>query len=161
MHSDRRISSSCKVETDIIELYLVETSQHMLRHVLKCVLDMCWATWHKISKFSHVEYELQRTTQSTQATRRIPLDSHFASRCRIQNDRFDQAFRRIFERHDDLPCLHRFPWHAFFFLPGCVRQVVIWVVTSIDNTTRCDSWLDAGSLRKFMEMPPSSIAVID
>src|SRR6266496_5065350 len=114
MHSDPRISSTYKVETDIIELYPVETLRHMLRHVLKCALDMCSATWHTIDKFSHVEYELQRTTLSTTAMGRIPLDSHFAFRCRIQNDRLDQAFRRIFERHGDLQCLHHYPWHASF-----------------------------------------------
>ena len=62
MHPDPRISSAYKVETDIIELYPMETLWHMLRHVLKCDLDICSAIWHKIDKFSDVEYELQRTT---------------------------------------------------------------------------------------------------
>ena len=58
------------------------------------------------------------------AIERIPLDIHCSSRRRIRDDRLDQAFRRIFERHGDLQCLHRFPLRAFSVLPGFVRKVV-------------------------------------
>ena len=54
----------------------------------------------------------------------IPLDIHCPSRRRIRDDRLDQAFRRIFERHGDLQCLRRFLLRAFFVLPGFVRMVV-------------------------------------
>jgi hypothetical protein len=54
---------------------------------------------------------------------RTPLDSHCPSHRKIQDDRLDQAFRRIFERHADLLCPHHFLLHAFFVLPGFVKMV--------------------------------------
>ena len=54
---------------------------------------------------------------------RIPLDIHCPSRRRIRDDILDQAFRRIFERHGDLQCLHHFPLRAFSVLPGFVRTL--------------------------------------
>ena len=57
--------------------------------------------------------------------------------CRIQDDTLDQAFRRIFDRHGDLQCLHLFPWHAFFVLPDPFKMVGK-RVTSTDNTVRRD-----------------------
>ena len=68
---------------------------------------------------------------------RIPLDIRFSSRCRIRDDRLDQAFRRIFERRGDLQYLHPFPLHAFSVLPGFVRMIVKGA-TSTDNITRRD-----------------------
>ena len=58
------------------------------------------------------------------ATERISLDIRCPSRCRIRDDRLDQAFRRIFERRVDLQCFRRFPSHAFSVLPGFVRSVI-------------------------------------
>ena len=56
--------------------------------------------------------------------RRIPLDIHYPSRRRIQDDRLDQAFQRIFERHGDLLCLRRFPLRVFSVLPGLLGRFV-------------------------------------
>ena len=89
---------------------------------------------------------------------RIPLDIHCPARHRIPNDMLDQAFRHIIAQHGDLQCLHRFPLRAFSVWPGFVSNVMKGA-TSTDNTTRCDSRLDAGSRRKYMDMPPSSIAL--
>jgi hypothetical protein len=76
---------------------------------------------HRISKYSHGEYELQRTIVSDRdrGGGRIPLDIHCPSIRRVRDDILDQAFRRIFERHGDLQCLHYFPLCAFSVLPGC------------------------------------------
>ena len=74
---------------------------------------------------------------SVTSIERIPLDIRFPSRCRIQDDRLDQAFRHIFERRDDLQCLYLVPLCAFSVLPGFVRTVVRGV-TSTDNITRRD-----------------------
>ena len=60
MHCDPRLFSSYMVEIEIIELYSEETFRHILRRVLKCVQDIDSVTLHRISKFSHFEYELQR-----------------------------------------------------------------------------------------------------
>ena len=64
MHLDPRLFSSYTVEIDIIELYPEETFRRILRHVLKYARDIDSVTLHRISKFSHVEYELQRTIVS-------------------------------------------------------------------------------------------------
>ena len=110
MHPDPRPFSSYMVETEIIELYPEETFRHILHHILKYARDIDSVTWHRISKFSHVECELQKTiVLSVTAIGRIPLDIRFPLRRRIRDDRLDQAFRRIFERHGDLQYLHRFP----------------------------------------------------
>jgi hypothetical protein len=110
MHPDPRPFSSYTVEIDITELYPEETFRHILRHVLKYARDIDSAILHRINKFSHDECELQKTiVLSVTAIGRIPLDIRFPSRRRIRDDRLDQGFRRIFERHGDLQCLHRFP----------------------------------------------------
>src|SRR5271170_6336782 len=89
---------------------------------------------------------------------RAPLDIRCLSRRRIQNDILDQAFRSMIARHDDLQCLRHFPLHAFSVWPGLVRNAV-GGATSTDNTTRCDSGRDVGSRLKYMDTPPSSIAL--
>ena len=109
MHPDPWLLSSYTVEIEITELYPEETFPHILRHVLKYARDIDSVTWHRTSKFSHVECELQKTiVLSVTAIGRIPLDIRFPSRRRIRDDRLGQAFRRIFERHGELQCLHRF-----------------------------------------------------
>ena len=60
-HFDLLPFSTYTVEIDIIELYPEETFQNILRHVLKYARDIDSVILHRISKFSHVEYELQRT----------------------------------------------------------------------------------------------------
>jgi hypothetical protein len=111
MHPDPPLSSLYTVEIDITELYPKETFQHILRHVLKYVRGIDSVILRRINKFSHDEYELQKTVivLSVTAIGRILLDIRFPSRRRIRDDRLDQAFRHIFERHGDLRCLHRFP----------------------------------------------------
>jgi hypothetical protein len=64
MQPDPRPFSSYTVETGITELYPLGTFRRTLRHVLKCARDIDWVTWRRISKFSHVEYGLQRTIVS-------------------------------------------------------------------------------------------------
>jgi hypothetical protein len=91
---------------------------------------------------------------------RIPLDIRCPSRHRIRNDMLGQASRRRIGRHGDLQFLRRFPLRAFSVWPGFISNVVR-RATSTDNITRRDSWLDDGSRRKYMEMPPSSIALTD
>ena len=61
MHPDPRLFSLYTVEIDITELYLGETFRRILHRVLKYARDIDSVTLHRISKFSHVEYELQRT----------------------------------------------------------------------------------------------------
>ena len=59
MQPDPPLSSSYRDEIDIISLSSPEkTSQRILRHVQKSARDRCLVTLHRISKFSHVEYEL-------------------------------------------------------------------------------------------------------
>ena len=54
--------SSYTVEIDINSpSFPKETFPRILRHIQKSARDMCLVTLHKTSKFSHVEYELQRT----------------------------------------------------------------------------------------------------
>jgi len=86
-----------------------------------------------------------------------PLDIRCPSH-RIQDDMLDQAFQHIIVPHGDLQYLRRFPSHAFSVWPGFVRNVVRGA-TSTDKITRRESWLDIGSRRKYMETPPSSIAL--
>ena len=62
MHLDPRLFSSYTVEIDITSPYPEETFRRILRHILKPAQDIDSVTLHRISKFSHVEYELQRTT---------------------------------------------------------------------------------------------------
>ena len=65
MQPDPRLSSSYRDEIDITSLsYPEETFGRILRHVQKSARDTYWVTLHRISKFSHVEYELQRTIVS-------------------------------------------------------------------------------------------------
>ena len=64
MHPDPRLFSSYMVEIDIIELYPEETFRRILHHVLRYARDIDSVTLHRISKLSHVEYELQRTIVS-------------------------------------------------------------------------------------------------
>ena len=64
MQPGARPFSSYAVESDITELYPLETFRRTLRHVLKCARDIDWVTWRRISIFSYVGYELQRTTVS-------------------------------------------------------------------------------------------------
>ena len=61
-HFDPLPFSTNRVEIDVVEFYPSETFRHILHHVLKYVRDIDSAILHRISKFSHVEYELQRTT---------------------------------------------------------------------------------------------------
>ena len=68
---------------------------------------------------------------------RIPLDIRYPSTRRIRDDRLDQAFRRIFERHGDLQCIRCFLLYASSVLPRFVRKVLRGP-TSTDNTTRRD-----------------------
>jgi len=89
---------------------------------------------------------------------RIPLDIRCPSHYRIRNDMLDQAFPHTIGQHGDLQYLHRFPSHAFSVWPGFVSNVIRGA-TSTDNITRHESWLEAGSRRKYMETPPSSIAL--
>jgi hypothetical protein len=49
----------------------------------------------------------------------ILLDIHYPLHQRIRVDKPDQAFRRIFEQHDDLQYLHDSLSHAFSVLPRC------------------------------------------
>jgi len=110
MHHDPLLFSSYKVEIDITELYPKGTFRHILRHVLKYARDIDSVILRRINKFSHDECELQKTIAlSVTAIGRMLLDIRFPSRRRIRDDRLDQAFRHIFERHGDLRCLHRFP----------------------------------------------------
>ena len=111
MQLDPLPSSSYKHEIDIISLSSPEeTFQRILRHVQKSARDMCSVILHRISKYSHVEYELQRTIISDcDCKGRIPLDIRCPLIRRVRDDILDQAFRRIFERHGDLQCLRPFP----------------------------------------------------
>ena len=94
---------------------------------------------------------------SVTTSARAPLDIRCPSH-RIQNDMLDLAFQHIIVPHDDLQYLHRFPLRVFSVWPGFVSSAVRGA-TSTDNITRRDSWLDAGSRRKYMETPPSSMAL--
>ncbi len=114
------LSSSYRDEIDIISFSSPEeNSQRILRHVQKSARDMCSVILHRISKFSHVEYELQRTIVSDcDCGGRIPLDIRCPSNRRIRDDRLDQAFQHIFDLHGDLQCLRRFSLRAFSVLPS-------------------------------------------
>ena len=104
---------------------------------------------------SNVNYE---RLLSVTTIARVLLDIRCPSRHRIRNDIRDQAFASMIARHDDLQCLRHFPLHAFSVWPGLVSNFVR-EATSTDNTTRCDSGRDVGSRLKYMDTPPSSIAL--
>jgi hypothetical protein len=122
-HSDPQLFSLYTVEIDISELYPLETFRHILRRVLIYAQDIDLAILHRISKFSHVEYELQRTSLVSDSDwEGIPLDIRCPLRHRIRDDTLDRAFLRIFERRGDLQCLGHFLLRAFFVLPIFIRM---------------------------------------
>jgi hypothetical protein len=74
---------------------------------------------------------------SVEHRRGVPLDIRCPLHYRIRDGILGQAFRRIFERHDDLRYL-RLVFGVFSVLPAIIRMAVM-RLTSTDNTTRRDS----------------------
>ena len=140
MQPDPPPSSSYRGEIDIILLSsLEETSQHILHHVQKFARDVCSATLHRISKFSHVEYELQRT---------------IVSGCNCGGGyllvfvvhKFVEFRMTDLTKHFGiyLSCMaicHVFVVFLCVLFAFClvIRKVVSGMITSTDNITRCDS----------------------